>query len=352
MRSSTLKALLIAGADDLGTKGPDYQFGHGHVNGLKSMQIIQHGITNSASLIVQEKTLTTQESSENKKHIRNLIKSDAIVNTSSTPIRIVLCWTDPPGEYNFNTDDRRPILKHNLELRLIDPQGNTHFPYVMPYSKTFTNNDLSAPAIKAGNDVDNVEVLEVDISQVGNYKLEIFSKGTISADQTYSVIIQGLMENPNPNPDPDPDPDPESYTAWAQTHFGVNWSNNPTSLPDSDFDRDGLSNANEYLLKTIPTDNTSRLKAEIVKLETGENNTNAKKVTIRVEPVVVQSIGTTKIVSGSSLNETPWSGPTIVVNAVTNNQNTNRMVEISTEVDSPQFFFRAEFVPNEQIQLP
>jgi hypothetical protein len=340
MLSSTMKALIICGADDLGTKGPDYQFGHGHVNALKSLQILENWSLNPENLNISETILNVSDSITGKKYRKNLQSPQ-----NGGKIRIVLCWTDPAGDYNFNTDDPKPTLVNNLEVRLIDPQGNIHFPYAMPYSKTYKEADLSLPAIKAENSVDNVEVIEIDTPSHGNYIIEVFSKGSLQESQKFSLVIEGLNLNKD-NPDPDANP----YAQWAQNYFGPTWAITENTSPEGDYDSDNVSNGNEFLLGTNPLDRDSKIKAEISKIQT--NGPNKKLVTIKVSPVVSQEIGLTKLISTDNMFASPWNGPTTIVVPNDNAQNTNNLeVETTIEVEGDQFFFKAQFEPTSPISL-
>lgn len=342
MRSSTMKAILIAGADDLGTKGPDYQFGHGHVNALSSLQIIERWVSSPQTVVVEETTLEVADSYKSKVHRRKLQVSTP---SNQYPLRVVLCWTDPPGSYNFNTDDTRPNLVHNLEIRIIDPLGNQHFPYVMPFANTFNESDLGLPAIKAENNVDNVEVIEIENPLPGKYTMEIFAKGELIQAQSYSVVLQGLEQAPD-----QPDPNADEYQTWAENHFGMDWKNKTNTLPNDDFDGDGQTNSNEFFLGTNPTDVNSKLQAKIIKMENAPNK--PKKVTIKISPVVDPSLGLTRMVSSPNLSGNTWTGPTHNVHPNQEGENTEVELTIELENEASQFFFKAEFSPVQKIVLP
>ena len=117
-----LKGAIIAGADDLGNPGPDYTYGFGLVNAKSSADII----------IADEGT---------GKRIRNLTFASgqggtqevALAVPTAQKLRVVLNWADPAIPFPPGTvDDIAPkALINDLDVKVIDPSGNTHLAYVL-----------------------------------------------------------------------------------------------------------------------------------------------------------------------------------------------------------------------------
>ncbi|MCX7001845.1 MAG: S8 family serine peptidase, partial [bacterium] len=156
-RASTMKALLIHTADDLGTAGPDYAFGWGLVNGVAAADLIAGDHRGMGVM-----------------HIREALRTDAddwleytYTSAGVAPFKATLCWTDPPGTATTSDDDRTKKLVNDLDLRVIDPGATTHYPFHLDY------NNPSAAATRADNSIDNVEQVLIDAPVAGTYTVRV-----------------------------------------------------------------------------------------------------------------------------------------------------------------------------------
>ncbi len=172
-RASTMKALLIHTADDLGTAGPDYAFGWGLVNGMAAADLIagDHrgmGVT----------------------HIREALRTDAdgwleytYTSAGAAPFKATLCWTDPPGTATSGDDDRTSKLVHDLDLRVLDPNGTLHYPFNLDYTNP------GAAADREDNSRDNVEQVLISAPVAGTYTVRVRRWGSMTASQYFSLIV-------------------------------------------------------------------------------------------------------------------------------------------------------------------
>ena len=183
MRASTLKALIIHTADDLGTPGPDYQFGWGLMNARAAADVIQSYRANPGSPRIIEDRLTTT---------RTLV-SHPFTWDGVSPIRATLCWTDPAGTATTTPDSRAARLVNNLNLEVVGPDGAIFLPYVMPYVGDWTVGMLGAAAVTGINNTDNVEQVFVAApSGAGQCQARVtFSGSLANGAQQYSLIISG-----------------------------------------------------------------------------------------------------------------------------------------------------------------
>ncbi len=149
-----LKGLLIAGADDLGTPGPDYTFGFGLVNAKSSIDTI---IADAGQ----------------GKRIRNLTVSQgqavetAIVVSQQEKLRVVLQWPDPPIVFLGGDDIAAEALVNDLDLHIVDPSGTTVRAYVLD------KNNPTAAATTGVNTVDNTEMVEIPNASPGTYRVVV-----------------------------------------------------------------------------------------------------------------------------------------------------------------------------------
>jgi hypothetical protein len=176
MRASTIKALIIHTADDLGKAGPDYKFGFGLINAKDAAdQIRDHYDLPDANKILEA-------------YLDDLNTTATCTFECGTgaPIKATLCWTDPPAAATDGLDDPTPRLINDLDLRIIDPNGSvTYYPFVL---NPAAPND---PATTGDNTLDNVEqVLIASPNLPGNYTARITYKAALTnGHQYYSLIL-------------------------------------------------------------------------------------------------------------------------------------------------------------------
>jgi hypothetical protein len=85
--------------------------------------------------------------------------------------------------------DASPIIKHDLDLRIEDEQGNVYYPYKLdPLSPS------SAATTDTKNFVDNVEKVYIENPTAGTYTIIVNHEGTLSPNQVFSIVLSGLDE--------------------------------------------------------------------------------------------------------------------------------------------------------------
>ena len=188
LRAATLKGLLIHTADDLGTPGPDYQFGWGLVNGLAAGRLLCHAATNPTLPTLIESCLTTTTP-------RSYYRFYATTNSA---IKVTLSWCDPPGTASESHDARTPALVNDLNLRLLAPNGAIYQPYVMPFVGDWSQASMAYPATTGSNRVDNVEqVVIATPPRNGHYRVVVSHAGTLTeGEQAYGLLISGSTAPP------------------------------------------------------------------------------------------------------------------------------------------------------------
>lgn len=188
MRASTLKALIIHTADDVGAPGPDYQNGWGLMNTERAAALIRSHAASAHSKAIHEDILTNGST-----------RSFNFGWDGVSPIRATLCWTDPAGSGSTAHDNRSADLVNDLNLTITGPDATVHLPFAMPYVGNWTIAKLSAPAIRAVNAVDTVEQVLIDApSQPGLYRVTVSHGANLAAlnPQHFSLILSGLVAVP------------------------------------------------------------------------------------------------------------------------------------------------------------
>ncbi len=182
MRASTLKALLIGTADDLGTPGPDYQNGWGLINVKAAADLLNTYKAKPGSRAVVEDRLTSAGDT----------RSFTFTWDGVSPIRATLAWTDPAGTSTSTGESRVARLVNNLDLKITAPSGTVHQPWVMPYTLDWSAASLSAAAVTGHNVTDNVEQVYVAAPVAGVYTATVSCDGALTnSTQIFSLIISG-----------------------------------------------------------------------------------------------------------------------------------------------------------------
>ncbi len=175
MRSSTLKGLILHTADDLGRVGPDYQYGWGLMNTRAAAELLQAHHDGPAGAMIVEDLLDSQD----------LVDSYYLYTDGTEPIRITLCWTDPPAGAIDALDNTARRLIHDLDLRLVGPGGPPAF-----YPYKLDPQDPGAVAGTGDNNLDNVEQIYLaSPGRAGMYEVRVSTGGLASqVKQHYSLV--------------------------------------------------------------------------------------------------------------------------------------------------------------------
>lgn len=212
MRASTLKALVIHTADDLGRAGPDYQYGWGLMNTRAAADhLLAHHSRPNARRVVEDSV-----------SIGDGVREYEFRWDNSSPIRATLCWTDPPGAPRSSLDDRTPCLVNDLDLRIVDPAGREWLPFVLNVERP------ADPATTGDNNLDNVEqVLIAAPPTAGVYRAVVRVDGVLSVHltQAFSLLISGIGVPPEvdhaPLPNTTNDSSPYAVNALVTCETGL-----------------------------------------------------------------------------------------------------------------------------------
>ena len=160
---STIKGIVINTADDLGTAGPDFQYGHGLVDAVEAAEKISMG----------EPSYLTNSISSDVVHTYDLT-----VPGGAAKLKVTLCWDDVGGTTSASMN-----LVNDLDLVLIDPFSGIEYPWVL---------DATIPGVAASKGEDhlnNVETVEVDAPTPGLWKARVTGYNIPQGPQTYSLVF-------------------------------------------------------------------------------------------------------------------------------------------------------------------
>lgn len=177
MRASTLKGLTIHAADEAGSHpGPDYKFGWGLVNAERAANII---LEDQQQNSIDEITLANGGEWTRE-----------VTVSGGNPFWVTISWTDPPGNIPpASLNPRNPVIKNDLDLKIIGPGGTTFFPYRLD-----PDNPSAQATTLTKNYVDNVEKVYIANPAEGTYTIVVDHEGALTASQVFSIIISGIDE--------------------------------------------------------------------------------------------------------------------------------------------------------------
>ncbi len=159
-----MKAIALNTADDLGTIGPDFIYGWGRINARKAYELIGgNNIVNA----------TIAQGAQNN-HIVN-------VPATATNARFMVYWTDPEAAVNAGT-----ALINDLDIIAVSPSGDTIKPWVL--DPTPNPATLGNPAIQGEDHLNNVEQVEVNSPEAGNYTVYVNGGSIPMGPQSYHLV--------------------------------------------------------------------------------------------------------------------------------------------------------------------
>jgi hypothetical protein len=167
-----IKAIAINTADDLGNPGPDFIYGWGRINVRKAVKCIENvsyfsdNITNG---ITKTHTIT--------------------IPSNVSKAKIMLYWGDREA-----SSGAAKSLVNNLDAKLTDANAIEYLPWVLDIGTTPDETSVSNPAVTGVDSVNNVEQIQLDNPNAGNYTLKVVGK-TVPYAQKYYVIIEYTYVN-------------------------------------------------------------------------------------------------------------------------------------------------------------
>ena len=159
--SDMVKALLIAGSDDIHNVGPDFKSGYGQLNLFHSLQAIDSGWYESEELAQGEAA-----------------NFQIVIEKNLKYMNIVLAWRDPAA----NAGDFW-ALANDLDIK-ISKDGVDWFPWILDSSPSVSA--LSSSATTGVDRLNNVEMITLANVTPGTYTVEV-SAFDVSGLQAYSV---------------------------------------------------------------------------------------------------------------------------------------------------------------------
>lgn len=180
--SGLVKPTLLNTADDLGTQGPDYQYGWGRIHLQNALEVIENNQYLEGQI------------SHGQENFHSLIVPEGI-----DEVRVMLYWIDKPSSiYSAKA------LVNDLDIEINTPSGANKLPHVL---STFIHPDsLARPALPGKDRVNNVEQIVINNPEAGQYQIKIDGFDVPEGNQHYHIIyhfstkdIEIVAPQPNEN---------------------------------------------------------------------------------------------------------------------------------------------------------
>lgn len=162
-KSDLLKAIAINGASDLGRPGPDFWYGFGLVNGIRSLDII-----------------------ENARYTRNVLGSGGgpqtitlTVPANTAQLKVLLYYHDPSASASSAVQ-----LVNDLDLTVSEPGGMVHRPLILNPSPAAA----SANASEGADHLNNVEQVTINNPIAGTYTVTVSDFAIPQGPQEYVLV--------------------------------------------------------------------------------------------------------------------------------------------------------------------
>ncbi|MEC4113063.1 S8 family serine peptidase [Myroides pelagicus] len=174
LKAATLKAIMIHTANKVEKyEGPSYRYGWGRINAYSGIRLLENSLKSKA--LVLESLLLNQQIS------KHLVK----LNTIADKLIFTLVWTDPEGSDRVGNgmNMQKKDLVNDLDIRVFK-DGVEYKPWRL--NKDFMN----LYPEKGDNDVDNVEKVEIDNPERGEYEVVISHKNNLTRKvQDFSLVV-------------------------------------------------------------------------------------------------------------------------------------------------------------------
>ena len=162
-KNALMKALICNGGTDLGNTGPDYTYGFGWLNLLRSVQILENNN-------YYDSTITN-----------GVLKSQSIVVPANiAQLKVLLYWNDPPASVMASQ-----TLVNDLDLSVIGIASDTTLPLILD---TIPGN-VSNIATTGKDHINNIEQVVINNPVPGTYTANVNGTAiTQNSPQEYFLV--------------------------------------------------------------------------------------------------------------------------------------------------------------------
>ena len=175
--SGLMKAIILNTAEDFGNVGPDFKYGWGRVDALRSVEAIEAVRYLSANIT----------NGGNNTH-------QITIPANVKEVKVMVYWHD----YEGSTSAAKALV-NDLDVKL-ELGSSTFLPWILDITPNATNLDL--PATKGVDTLNNVEQVSIVNPAAGNYSLKVAGTSVPQGPQKYFVTYEFIYDEirlANPN---------------------------------------------------------------------------------------------------------------------------------------------------------
>lgn len=165
-KNGLMKAILCNGATDKGTAGPDFQYGFGWMNLLRSVEALENN------------TYFTGNSNNGTNTTHTIT-----VPANTAQLKVMLYWNDLPASVLSIKN-----LVNDLDLEVTTPSSTIAFPRILDT----TNVNLNNAATTGPDHVNNIEQVVIDNPAAGTYTFTIKGTTVTNAQQEYFLVYDAV----------------------------------------------------------------------------------------------------------------------------------------------------------------
>jgi hypothetical protein len=158
-----MKALLCNGALDKGNAGPDYQYGFGWMNLLRSVEMLENNLYFN-NTVAQNATTT----------------HTITVPPNTAQLKVMLCWNDPAASPLSSR-----MLVNDLDLQVVAPGAVSHLPRILDTAVANVGNVATTGTDK----LNNVEQIVINNPTAGTYTIRVNGVGISQNSQQEYVVV-------------------------------------------------------------------------------------------------------------------------------------------------------------------
>lgn len=164
-----IKGILMNGAEDAGNTGPDFIYGFGLVNALRSVEILEGQQYLTASI----------NNTQKKVHTIN-------IPAGVREARFMVIWADPAAQPSSAI-----VLTNDLDMK-VKNGGVDYLPFVLDPTPIVAN--LNSPAVPGRDSLNNVEQVALIDPSAGSYEVEVSGFSVPEGPQKYYLIYTFITD--------------------------------------------------------------------------------------------------------------------------------------------------------------
>jgi serine protease AprX len=197
MRSSTLKALMLGTAEDLGRPGPDHQFGWGLLNVEKAALAIKNRSATGATLATSKGSVV-EEIPANPAADSTAEITRTVFAKGGEPLVVNIAWIDDAGPLQTDAEGIDPVksrMVYDFDVMVRQVGGGERWGWVVPGMSNRLENATTATGWFEANGGNFKQVLIANPVVNAEYTIAIRKKtGSPAEARSISLVVTGLAQ--------------------------------------------------------------------------------------------------------------------------------------------------------------